>query len=121
MSTPNATESLSTPDDPVDPVFPTETEIYLLPSGEVIVADLPAELDAALRTLGERLPDELEAAFAADSTARALFDAMPPSHRREAVAYVTEAKKPETRVKRSAQTLQWLHDGKIGAKRSKRK
>lgn len=26
------------------PTLPTETEIYILPSGEVVVADLPAEL-----------------------------------------------------------------------------
>ena len=26
------------------PPLPTETEIYLLPTGEVVVADLPAEL-----------------------------------------------------------------------------
>lgn len=32
--------------------FPTETEIYLLPDGRVIIADLPAELAAALAQLG---------------------------------------------------------------------
>ncbi|MCB0064325.1 MAG: hypothetical protein KDE19_19510 [Caldilineaceae bacterium] len=26
------------------PALPTETEIYILPNGEVVVADLPAEL-----------------------------------------------------------------------------
>lgn len=26
------------------PALPTETEIYILPTGEVVVADLPAEL-----------------------------------------------------------------------------
>lgn len=39
---------------PVENLFPTETEIYILPSGEVIVADLPAELDAAISTIGTR-------------------------------------------------------------------
>jgi hypothetical protein len=49
---------LHTTPDTVSPsaetLFPTETEIYLLPSGEVIVADLPAELDAAISTIGSR-------------------------------------------------------------------
>jgi hypothetical protein len=34
------------------PLFPTETEIYLLPDGCVVVADLPAELAAAFAQLG---------------------------------------------------------------------
>lgn len=32
--------------------FPTETEIYLLPSGEVIIADLPIELLSLTKELG---------------------------------------------------------------------
>jgi hypothetical protein len=42
------------------PSFPTETEIYILPDGQVIVADLPAELAAALAILlapASPLPD----------------------------------------------------------------
>jgi len=30
------------------PPMPTETEIYILPNGEIIVADMPAELAARL-------------------------------------------------------------------------
>lgn len=30
------------------PSLPTETEIYILPNGEIVVADLPAELAASL-------------------------------------------------------------------------
>jgi hypothetical protein len=33
------------------PALPTETEIYILPSGEIIVADLPAELATRLAHL----------------------------------------------------------------------
>jgi len=35
------------------PVLPTEAEIYILPDGRVIVADLPAELAAMVEELGE--------------------------------------------------------------------
>jgi len=34
------------------PALPTETEIYILPDGRVIVADLPDELVAAITALG---------------------------------------------------------------------
>jgi hypothetical protein len=33
------------------PALPTETEIYILPNGEIVVADLPAELAAQLSML----------------------------------------------------------------------
>jgi hypothetical protein len=36
------------------PELPTETEVYILPDGQVVVADLPAELAAHLERLGIR-------------------------------------------------------------------
>ena len=33
------------------PGFPTETEIYILPDGQVVIADLPAELASHLAAL----------------------------------------------------------------------
>jgi hypothetical protein len=42
-----------------DIVFPTETEIYILPDGRVIVADLPAELAPLVEQLGEAEPCEI--------------------------------------------------------------
>jgi hypothetical protein len=38
------------------PSLPTETEIYILPSGEIVVADLPAELAAQLAQLAQFEP-----------------------------------------------------------------
>ena len=35
------------------PALPTETDIYILPDGRVIVADLPAELAVLVEKLGE--------------------------------------------------------------------
>lgn len=34
------------------PLLPTETEIYILPDGRVVIADLPAELAALAVALG---------------------------------------------------------------------
>ena len=40
------------------PLLPVETEIYILPDGRVIVADLPAELASLLAALGVTAPVE---------------------------------------------------------------
>lgn len=37
--------------------FPTETEIYILPNGRVVVADLPSELSALVERVGAALED----------------------------------------------------------------
>jgi hypothetical protein len=41
--------------------LPVETEIYILPDGRVIVADLPAELTSMLAALGITAPVEVTA------------------------------------------------------------
>ncbi len=45
-----------------DMLFPTETEIYLLPDGRIVVADLPAELADAIASLGTVEPCDVIAA-----------------------------------------------------------
>lgn len=47
------------------------------------------------------VPAELAEALEASPQAKALFERMPPSHRREHAAHVAEAKKPETRRRRA--------------------
>jgi hypothetical protein len=44
--------------DSVWPALPTETEIYILPNGEIVVADLPTELAAQLAHLTQTDPIE---------------------------------------------------------------
>ena len=58
------------------------------------------------------LPDDLAKALRQDAAARATWDGFPPSHRREYLEWLAEAKKPETRAKRLATTLEWLAEGK---------
>lgn len=48
------------------------------------------------------VPPELAEALAADDAAAAVFDAFPPSCRREYCEWIAEAKRPETRAKRVA-------------------
>ena len=40
------------------PALPTETEIYILPNGEIVVADLPVELAAQLTRLTRHEPQQ---------------------------------------------------------------
>jgi hypothetical protein len=54
---------------------------------------------------GDTLPKELVAAFAKSGTAKAAGEKLAPSHRREHVRAIEEAKKPETRAARIARTL----------------
>lgn len=58
------------------------------------------------------MPDDLAAALADSPPAQATFAAFPQSCRREYLEWVTEAKRPETRAKRVAQTVEWLAEGK---------
>jgi len=58
------------------------------------------------------VPPELVAALKKNKKAQAAFDAFPPSHRREYVEWITEAKTEATREKRLATTLEWLTEGK---------
>lgn len=95
------------------------------------VADLPDNLDELIKAaallnasvpppkkpkappkpVGELHPD-LVKALDANPKAQAAFDAFAPSHRREYVEWVGEAKRDETREKRIAQTIEWLGEGK---------
>jgi hypothetical protein len=59
--------------------------------------------DDAPRTVA--VPDDLATALAADPAVRAAFDAMSYTHRKEWVAAVADAKRPETRARRIAQAV----------------
>jgi uncharacterized protein YdeI (YjbR/CyaY-like superfamily) len=59
-----------------------------------------------------RVPTDLSAALEKNKKARAGFAALSPSHKREYLQWITEAKGAETRARRLAQTIQWLAEGK---------
>ncbi|MDE2411482.1 MAG: YdeI/OmpD-associated family protein [Sphingomonadales bacterium] len=58
------------------------------------------------------IPPELVAALDGSPVAKATLDGFAPSHRREYVEWISEAKRPETRDKRIAQAIEWLAEGK---------
>lgn len=58
------------------------------------------------------VPAALAAALKKNKKAKTHFDQMPPSHRREYIEWITEAKTDPTRDKRIATTIEWLTEGK---------
>src|SRR5262245_4591503 len=59
-----------------------------------------------------KAPPDLRAALTKNTQARATFEDFSPSHQREYIEWITEAKTEATRQKRLATTLQWLAEGK---------
>jgi uncharacterized protein YdeI (YjbR/CyaY-like superfamily) len=58
------------------------------------------------------VPPDLATALKKNKTAAKAFEAFSPSHRREYIEWIVDAKRAETRAKRLATTLEWLTEGK---------
>ncbi len=58
------------------------------------------------------IPDFFSAALRSHPKAQETFDSFSPSHRREYLEWVTEAKTETTRQRRLEQTIVWLEEGK---------
>jgi uncharacterized protein YdeI (YjbR/CyaY-like superfamily) len=58
------------------------------------------------------VPKELITALGKNKKAKSVFDAFPPSQKREYIEWITEAKTEPTRNKRLATTVEWLSEGK---------
>ncbi len=69
----------------------------------VILDDAPPQVD---------VPPPLAAALSAEPAARAAFEALAPTHRKEFARWVSEAKRDETRERRIAETLRMLAEGR---------
>jgi hypothetical protein len=76
-------------------------------AGEVVEVDI--ELDEAPRVV--EVPDDLATELSRDEQARAYFERLAYSHRKEWVRWIVEAKKPETRSARLSRTLAALRAG----------
>ena len=58
------------------------------------------------------MPADLEAALAKNKKASAAYEGFSPSHKREYLEWITEAKSEETRARRLAQAVEWMSEGK---------
>ena len=67
------------------------------------------ELDIAPRDV--EVPEALQAALAADHVARAAFEGMAYTHRKEYARWIAEAKREETHERRLAKAVQMLRQG----------
>lgn len=72
--------------------------------------DVTVELDAAPREV--EVPEALAAALAADPEARAFFDRMAFTHRKEYARWIADAKQEQTRQRRLGQALEMIRAGK---------
>jgi hypothetical protein len=77
-------------------------------AGDAVEVEI--ELDTAPRTV--EVPADLAAALAGEEAARAYFDGLAYTHRKEWVRWVEEAKRPETRARRVASTVEQLRAGR---------
>ena len=76
--------------------------------GDEVAVEL--ELDEAERRVEP--PPELDAALVADAAAAAAFWALSYTHQREFAVWIADAKRPETRERRIARTIELLQLGK---------
>ena len=58
------------------------------------------------------MPDDFAAELAKLQGAHERFEGWAPSHRREYLEWITEAKRPETRANRIVQASEWIAEGK---------
>jgi Bacteriocin-protection, YdeI or OmpD-Associated/Domain of unknown function (DUF1905) len=72
--------------------------------------DVTLALDSAPREV--EVPEALAAALAADPRAKAAFESMAFTHRKEYARWVAEAKREETRERRVQQALEMIRAGK---------
>ena len=72
--------------------------------------DIAVDIDPDTAPREVAMPDDLAAAM--DDAARAAYDVLSYTHRKEWVRWVEEAKKPETRATRIEKTVAGLREGK---------
>jgi uncharacterized protein YdeI (YjbR/CyaY-like superfamily) len=95
------------------------TTLADLPPDEDLIARFQARPAALAQPKPKRapkpelpVPPAFAAALDAVPAAGAAFNAFAPSHRREYVEWIADAKREETRAKRIAQAVEWLAEGR---------
>ncbi|GAB4109557.1 MAG: YdeI/OmpD-associated family protein [Acidobacteriota bacterium] len=69
------------------------------------------EWEAASGSLRDQpMPDELRCALEKDPESQAWFEGLAPSHRRQYLGWIHEAKRTETRLRRIARTLEMIRN-----------
>ena len=86
---------------------------YLKTAVQLADSGVPARLSSARKSKPPPpIPSDLKSALKKNAKAAATFEKFSPSHRREYIEWITEAKRDETRQKRLDTTIAWLTEGK---------
>lgn len=86
---------------------------YITQAANLNESEKPARPKRPTRPKAElKVPPDLAALLRKNSKAAAAFENFSPSHRREYLEWITEAKREETRQKRLTTTIEWLTEGK---------
>ena len=67
---------------------------------------------AAKKKISTKLPSDLSDRLKKNKKAKTFFDSLAPSHKRDYIEWITEAKRDATRQKRLETTIEWLGEGK---------
>jgi uncharacterized protein YdeI (YjbR/CyaY-like superfamily) len=78
-----------------------------------VLSDKLQEKVAVEKQKSVRAPADLLAALKNNSAARLGYDALSPSHKREYIEWITEARRNETRKERVARAVEWMAEGRI--------
>ena len=81
-------------------------------AGVSIGSSYPVRIVADEKERSVAVPEDLANAVNGDAQARAAFEALAPSHRKEFVRWVDEAKREATRGQRIAKTVEMLRAGR---------
>jgi ribosomal protein S18 acetylase RimI-like enzyme len=80
--------------------------------GKTFGNEVFVELEEDLDVRKVEIPDDLLEALRNNSQAQSLFDTLSFTHQKEYVRWVTDAKRPETRIERIRRTIELLTQGK---------
>ena len=72
----------------------------------------PAKAKQSKKTVSTRTPADLASLLKQNKKAKSTFDGLAPSHKRDYIEWITEAKRDATRHKRLQTTIEWLSEGK---------
>jgi hypothetical protein len=86
--------------------------------GPAWVRDNPLEADRPVEVVlepegpqMETMPEDVAGALAEEPQAKSFFDSLPSFYRKNFMRWIEQAKRPETRAKRIAETVRLLRDG----------
>lgn len=103
--------------------FDRITSIKDLPTDKIMIAYIKeavqlnedgVKLPAKTKTVQKEIviPADITAALKKNTKAGKVFEAFSPSHKKEYIEWITEAKTEPTRIKRLNTMLEWLEEGK---------